>query len=104
MVAGALYFSDVAVLFIISLLFFAAAFVIVERYPLVDSPVEAVHCSLFVVVIALGELIDVPCFDVRYVRSARIAGVVAVVKRYPCLLYTSPSPRDPTKSRMPSSA
>ena len=23
---------------------------------------------------------------------------------YPCLLYTSPSPRDPTKSRMPSSA
>ena len=26
------------------------------------------------------------------------------VKVYGCLLYTSPSPRDPTKSRMPSSA
>ena len=25
-------------------------------------------------------------------------------KYYACLLYTSPSPRDPTKSRMPSSA
>ena len=25
-------------------------------------------------------------------------------KVYVCLLYTSPSPRDPTKSRMPSSA
>ena len=26
------------------------------------------------------------------------------VKKYPCLLYTSPSPRDRQKSRMPSSA
>ena len=26
------------------------------------------------------------------------------VKNFCCLLYTSPSPRDPTKSRMPSSA
>ena len=25
-------------------------------------------------------------------------------KEYPCLLYTSPSPRDRTRSRMPSSA
>ena len=25
-------------------------------------------------------------------------------KAYPCLLYTSPSPRDPKTSRMPSSA
>ena len=27
-----------------------------------------------------------------------------VAKQAVCLLYTSPSPRDPTKSRMPSSA
>ena len=27
-----------------------------------------------------------------------------VVRRSPCLLYTSPSPRDRQKSRMPSSA
>ena len=29
---------------------------------------------------------------------------VVVVNLYPCLLYTSPSPRDRTRSRMPSSA
>ena len=29
---------------------------------------------------------------------------VAVSSRYTCLLYTSPSPRDRTRSRMPSSA
>ena len=28
----------------------------------------------------------------------------ACVRRWPCLLYTSPSPRDRTLSRMPSSA
>src|SRR5678810_867890 len=27
-----------------------------------------------------------------------------IARRYPCLLYTSPSPRDRQKSRMPSSA
>ena len=29
---------------------------------------------------------------------------VALATRGPCLLYTSPSPRDRTRSRMPSSA
>ena len=37
-----------------------------------------------------------------------LLGVVQVVERsafnYPCLLYTSPSPRDKRQSRMPSSA
>ena len=28
----------------------------------------------------------------------------SIVGTYPCLLYTSPSPRDRTRSRMPSSA
>ena len=32
------------------------------------------------------------------------AAVVAVTREYNCLLYTSPSPRDRTRSRMPSSA
>ena len=30
--------------------------------------------------------------------------ISAFKKKYPCLLYTSPSPRDRTRSRMPSSA
>ena len=32
------------------------------------------------------------------------AGERGAVKIYDCLLYTSPSPRDPKTSRMPSSA
>eukprot|EP00656_Telonema_subtile_P014217 TRINITY_DN17251_c0_g1_i3.p1 TRINITY_DN17251_c0_g1~~TRINITY_DN17251_c0_g1_i3.p1 ORF type:complete len:118 (+),score=30.18 TRINITY_DN17251_c0_g1_i3:275-628(+) len=41
---------------------------------------------------------------------AWFSGVVEAIKQgklkvsYPCLLYTSPSPRDRTRSRMPSSA
>ena len=34
----------------------------------------------------------------------RFAGVVSTALRYSCLLYTSPSPRDLSTSRMPSSA
>ena len=35
--------------------------------------------------------------------SERVAQVIELVTK-PCLLYTSPSPRDRTRSRMPSSA
>ena len=34
----------------------------------------------------------------------RSKGYLANAPYYPCLLYTSPSPRDRTRSRMPSSA
>jgi len=41
----------------------------------------------------------------RVVMNQRIAVVMGVVGGVlPCLLYTSPSPRDRTRSRMPSSA
>ena len=36
----------------------------------------------------------------EYVENKEVAGGVALI----CLLYTSPSPRDRTRSRMPSSA
>ena len=39
----------------------------------------------------------------KYVKSARTVGDV-LGKFHPCLLYTSPSPRDGLLSRMPSSA
>ena len=39
----------------------------------------------------------------RFIRS-NLRLVVSVARRYPCLLYTSPSPRDKRQSRMPSSA
>ena len=36
--------------------------------------------------------------------SGRVVAAAAAVLRWPCLLYTSPSPRDGLLSRMPSSA
>ena len=39
----------------------------------------------------------------QFRKSARIVGDV-IGKYHPCLLYTSPSPRDVEESRMPSSA
>ena len=40
----------------------------------------------------------------KYVRGDAIAGLIIMVVNVICLLYTSPSPRDRQKSRMPSSA
>ena len=46
-----------------------------------------------------------PEFDaIKYSRKYRAAAAHAHLKLNPCLLYTSPSPRDATLSRMPSSA
>ena len=39
-----------------------------------------------------------------YDSIARTGGNITKPHHYPCLLYTSPSPRDRQKSRMPSSA
>ena len=42
--------------------------------------------------------------DVKNVRLGSTGGYVFVARAMACLLYTSPSPRDRTRSRMPSSA
>ena len=41
---------------------------------------------------------------VNYKDALAITPKGGVARSYPCLLYTSPSPRDRQKSRMPSSA
>ena len=41
--------------------------------------------------------------DAFYVKKTRFGLYVSILKN-PCLLYTSPSPRDLSTSRMPSSA
>ena len=41
---------------------------------------------------------------VTQLNMRRISDGVKISERYRCLLYTSPSPRDRQKSRMPSSA
>ena len=56
-----------------------------------------------------GKNITVLTRDVRRMRSLRVVPTVNVIQVDPydpeaCLLYTSPSPRDRTRSRMPSSA
>ena len=38
------------------------------------------------------------------VRVGDKPAISHIIESYPCLLYTSPSPRDATLSRMPSSA
>ena len=40
----------------------------------------------------------------RYIMALKNLCDNGIVQPYPCLLYTSPSPRDATLSRMPSSA
>ena len=42
--------------------------------------------------------------DYRKANNIDNAAIVRIEQVYPCLLYTSPSPRDRTRSRMPSSA
>ena len=43
-------------------------------------------------------------FEVAAVFFEKIPGTDIEITLYACLLYTSPSPRDRTRSRMPSSA
>ena len=38
------------------------------------------------------------------IESGHPASLISAADPYPCLLYTSPSPRDRTRYRMPSSA
>ena len=54
----------------------------------------------------LADAVDALLAPVRahFERDARAAALLARVRAYNCLLYTSPSPRDATLSRMPSSA
>ena len=52
--------------------------------------------------VSTGVFSDVP--SVRHVALGQRADLVVVAPATACLLYTSPSPRDRQKSRMPSSA
>ena len=48
-------------------------------------------------------LIGSPVSVFQYIEAKRLRGL-RQPQIFPCLLYTSPSPRDRTRSRMPSSA
>ena len=73
--------------------------VIVSRaLPDVRDGLKPVHRRILYGMSELGSSWNRP-----YKKSARIVGDV-LGKYHPCLLYTSPSPRDKRQSRMPSSA
>ena len=61
--------------------------------------------GLALLALALGSLAEEGLFDgLRALTTVTPASAEALVRHYSCLLYTSPSPRDRTRSRMPSSA
>jgi len=67
-------------------------------------------------ILRIGDKVEVMCADTKWwalliVKSVTATGALVADLLYadldppaPCLLYTSPSPRDRTRSRMPSSA
>ena len=62
------------------------------------EPVARVPWQRAITLLFLGKVEVVEEYEDKKVRS------VTLELRMPCLLYTSPSPRDRTRSRMPSSA
>ena len=75
--------------------------------------VEGDHAFVGITNFAQGELGDIVYVEIETldesVQMGNVFGTIEAVKTVsdlfmPCLLYTSPSPRDGTSSRMPSSA
>ena len=85
-----------------SYLDYAMSVIVGRALPDVRDGLKPVHRR---VLYAMHELSN--SYNRPYKKSARIVGDV-IGKYHPhgdtCLLYTSPSPRDRTRSRMPSSA
>ena len=66
-----------------------------------EDQVEAIHQTALTLLATQGmRVLNGTALDHFRRAGARIEGQMV----YPCLLYTSPSPRDRTRSRMPSSA
>ena len=84
-------------------------------FELLKLPLRAPMISvLFVVAVVMGhqwsmaqmQLLHSPTISLELLIAAELFQLLAVlvICTMPCLLYTSPSPRDATLSRMPSSA
>ena len=81
---------------------------IIVEYPIVPCPHGIVWVVIFVVAVDVGGETVEPRAPKKCVNRAEIwpccLGRFLFSHLYVCLLYTSPSPRDRQKSRMPSSA
>ena len=65
--------------------------------------------KLFIPIIAIATLLGTVSFQTDFFEIAKQIEIFTTLFKevnmnYVCLLYTSPSPRDRTRSRMPSSA
>ena len=81
-----------------SFLDYAMSVIVSRALPDARDGLKPVHRRILWGMYDLGARPDRPTM-----KSARVTGEV-MGKYHPCLLYTSPSPRDATLSRMPSSA
>ena len=77
-----------------------------RRLPKTETFVMVVTVAVVVVTsnLAIGVIVGVVVAMVMFARRVAHMVDVSVVMDPDCLLYTSPSPRDRTRSRMPSSA
>ena len=75
-----------------------------ERLPSTRDLAEQLGVSRTVVVLAYEQLLSEGFVAGRVGAGTYVADGLAAAAPGACLLYTSPSPRDRTRSRMPSSA
>ena len=54
--------------------------------------------------LAFRQMFDAEGYEVVAINDLTSPKMLAHLLKYDCLLYTSPSPRDPKTTRMPSSA
>ena len=70
--------------------------------------VKTIDKKAYLSALAISNYIVVTCDSTSMISEAAMTGkpvYIAMMKSFkPCLLYTSPSPRDKRQSRMPSSA
>ena len=73
-----------------------------KSYKIITLPGDGIGPEIMICAIKVLELVAKK-YDFNFELSEHLFGGCSIDK-YGCLLYTSPSPRDRQKSRMPSSA
>ena len=73
--------------------------------PIVNGLTDLNHpCQLYTDIFTLLERYSPEAMDIKALKGKKVAFFGDCASNMACLLYTSPSPRDGTSSRMPSSA
>ena len=88
----------------IALIIFGLTFVAAGIRAAIGPTLADRVAALDVGVVSIMSAVAVDAADTGSTRLVPVLAVMAIVGFTACLLYTSPSPRDRTRSRMPSSA